>query len=165
LTVVRALAALLACLGLQAGVAQLSSQANQWIDLMMVPVVWYAIRRSQRAGMLVGCTAGLMEDAWTSAGTLGLGGFRKTLVGWMLGGAASRVDLNHGGGRFLAGALCTLADGLLEWGFRAALPLEPTARPWWMFAARSLLTATVIVAAFSVTDRVLGHEPARGRLT
>lgn len=157
MTVLRALAALLGCLGLQAGLGQLAPGAHRWVDLMMVPVVWYAISRSQRAGMLVGCAAGLIEDAWTSAGTLGLGGFRKTLVGWMLGGVASRVDLNHGAGRLMAGILCELADGLLAWGFRAALPLEPSPRSGWMLLVRSLLTAVAIVAAFSTTDRVLGR--------
>ncbi len=157
MSVLRAAAVLLCCLTLQAALGRLVPAAHVWVDLMLVPVVWYAISRSQRAGMLMGCAAGLLEDAWFGLGAFGLGGFRKTLLGWVLGGIAGRVDLNHGPGRFLAGVLCTLADGLLERGFLVVLPLRATAEPLWVLAVRSLLTALVITMAFGVTDRIGGR--------
>lgn len=161
MSVLKALAALAVCLTLQAGLARLAPGAVDWIDLMIVPVVWYGIRGSQRAAMLVGCAAGLVEDAWFGLGAFGLAGFRKTLLGWVLGGIGGRVELNHGPGRFLGGALCALGDGLIDRGFRAVLPLEAVAPPLWMLGIKSLLTALAVTMAFGLTDRIAGRESRR----
>ena len=118
LTVIAVLAVGLA---LQTGLGRVWPDASRYVDVMMVPVVWYGIAGSQRSGMLVGCAAGLLQDAWFQAGAFGINGFKKTLIGWVLGGLGSRFDLNSTPSRFVFGAVATLSDSLLDLGLRQLL--------------------------------------------
>jgi cell shape-determining protein MreD len=38
--------------------------ATRYVDLMMLPLATYALRRSQRSSMTVGCVSGLLQDYW-----------------------------------------------------------------------------------------------------
>ena len=60
---VRALSALLLVLAIQAGLGKLWPSASSYADLMLLPVVWYGSAGSRRSAMLVGCAAGLLQDA------------------------------------------------------------------------------------------------------
>ena len=96
-------------------------EAHTYVDLMLVPVVWYGIARSQRSTMLVGCVAGLLQDAWFQIGVFGLNGFKKTLLGWALSGVGVRFNMNSGPGRVAAGAVLALADSVLDMVLRTLL--------------------------------------------
>jgi rod shape-determining protein MreD len=140
------------CLALQTALGSIWSGASRFVDVMMVPVVWYAIGGSQRSGMLVGCAGGLLQDSWFQTGAFGIGGFKKTLVGWFLGGLGSRFDLNNPLSRFVFGTLASLADGLLGLGLRRALdqamaPADPLG-----IVLRALVTGVLVVAAFGLTQ-------------
>jgi rod shape-determining protein MreD len=76
----------------QAGLGALWPEAARYVDLLLVPTVWYALAGSQRAGLLVGCAAGLLQDAWFQSDVFGLNGFNKTAIGWALGGLGERFD-------------------------------------------------------------------------
>ena len=95
MNLLRALAVMAIALGLEAILGRLAPVLHGWVDLMMIPVAWYAISGSQRSAMLVGCAGGLLQDAWFQAGVFGISGFKKTLLGWAVGGLCSRLDLNH----------------------------------------------------------------------
>ena len=140
------------CLGIQTALGSIWSEASRFIDVMMVPVVWYAISASQRSSMLIGCSAGLLQDAWFQTGAFGITGFKKTLVGWILGGLGSRFDLNNPLSRFVFGAVASLADGLMGYGLRSVLDqaLAPV-RPLDVIV-RSLVTGAMVVAACGLTE-------------
>lgn len=157
----RAVLALVIALALQLALGRLWPEAHRWIDLMLVPVVWYGAAGSQRSGMLVGCAAGLLQDAWLDSGSFGLNGFKKTLIGWVLGGFGSRFDLNRSGSRFLAGTLAMLADGLLDLGLRSMLDLRAGATSTWVVLTRAAVGGVVITGAFGITERVRNRRQHR----
>ncbi len=140
----RGLFVLLICLGLQAGLGYLWPLSGNYVDLMLLPVCWYGITHSQRGAMLVGCAGGLLQDAWMHAGTLGLNGFKKTLIGWALGGIGSRFDLNQPLGRFVAGMAVSLADSLLDVGLRQLLDQRVIGPVLLTVAARALITGVLM---------------------
>lgn len=123
------------------------------LDLMMILVAWYALRGSQRSAMLVGCAAGLLQDVWFGLGVFGMNGFKKTLLGWFLGGLASRLDLNHGPGRIAAGVVLVLGDRLVGSGLYRLLDLETGPVVVWKVALEAAVTGLLVAAAFPLTER------------
>jgi len=164
--VVRAIAFVLVALALQAGIAHALPGVAHRIDALVLPVVWFAVANSQRAGMLSGCAAGLAQDAWFLAGPFGLHGFVKTFLGWVLGGIGSRVDLNTPGQRAVATVLFVLAGSILEYGLRHLLEQEGAHADPVTWAVRAVATAILAYGTFALFDRVRrtggrGRGPAR----
>jgi cell shape-determining protein MreD len=144
-------AVLAVSLALQTGLGRIWPDAPRFVDVLMVPVIWYGIAGSQRSGMLVGCAAGLVHDAWFQAGAFGISGFKKTLVGWALGGLGSRFDLNSTPSRFTLGAVASLSDSLLDLGLRRLLDQSSAAPRPLEIVVKALVTGALVVAAFGIT--------------
>ncbi len=153
----RGLLAILICLGLQAGLGYLWPLSGNYVDLMLLPVCWYGITHSQRGAMLVGCGGGLLQDAWLHAGTLGINGFKKTLIGWALGGLGSRFDLNQPLGRFVSGAAVSLADSLLDVGLRQLLDQRVLGPVVLTVVVRALVTGLLMTVSFRWMERLVGR--------
>ncbi len=146
---------------LQAALGKLSGGFDRYIDLTLLPVVWYGIRGSQRSAMLVGCTVGLIHDTWFRIGVFGISGFKRTLLGWALGGVSSRFDLNRFAGRFVVGFALALADGILDAGLRRMLDLAQGAG-WFEMLTLAACTGGLAVIVFGLIDRFRGARD-RGR--
>ena len=101
--------------------------------------------------MLVGCTSGLVQDSWFQAGAFGISGFKKTLIGWILGGLGSRFDLNSTLSRFVFGAVATLADSTLDLGLRRLLDQASPAPHPLEIAVKAVATGMMVVFAFGLT--------------
>lgn len=153
MSLLRAVAAVVLALAGQATLGRIWPEGHRYVDLMLVMVVWYGIAHSQRGAMLVGCTGGLLQDAWFHLGAFGTEGFKKTLIGWALGVLAVRLDLNHAGGRFVTGGLFAVADVLADQlvprllDQRASWP-GPTA-----LIVRVLVTGLLVAAIGGIVDR------------
>jgi rod shape-determining protein MreD len=159
---VRVLFVLAAALAVQTVLGRFWPEAPLFVDVMLIPVVWYGIAGSQRSGMLVGCAAGLLQDAWFQLGVLGLNGFKKTLLGWVLGGLGTRFDLNRQVGRLVAGALASLADSLLDVGLRRLLDLEQVFPGPWEIALKALVSGLLVAGSFGVMERLQRRRALRG---
>lgn len=151
-----------AMLALHTAVGRIWPGIHRYLDLMIVPVVWYGIRTSQRQATVGGCVTGLMHDTWFELHAFGIGGFKRTLLGWMLGGIGTRFDLNQTGGRFLAGGLMSIADGLIDYPLRGMLEVEHAGFEPGVLLLRALLTAVVVVLSFSAIDLVGSRRRRRG---
>ena len=138
-------------LGLQIGLGRVWPESPRYVDVMMVPVIWYAIAGSQRSGMLVGCAAGLVQDAWFQAGAFGISGFKKTIVGWALGGLGSRFDLNSALSRFVFGGVASLSDSLLDLGLRKLLDQSSAPPRPVEIAIKATVTGSLVLVAFGMT--------------
>ena len=160
--VLRAAMAIALALMAQVLTARFAPMASRLIDWTLLPLIWWGIAGSQRSAMLIGCAGGLLHDAWFRVAVFGLSGFKRTLIGWTLGGLGGRFDLNHGLGRFGVGFGVTLVDGLLDLGLRRMLDLQHAA-PTLELMTRSLCTAIVAVVVFSVVDRFRQRERSSGR--
>ncbi len=161
MSVVRAAALLLACLGLQVGLVRLAPTSPRYVDFLVLPVLWYGIRSSQRSAMLVGCAGGLLRDAWFSAGVLGLNGFTKTFLGWVLGGLGARVDLNSGGTRLVVAAAFSVSQSALDLGLRRLLDRVTTSPDPVEWAVRAVTAGLLVAVGFPILDRVMGTAAGR----
>ena len=64
-------------------------QTARRIDLVLIVVVYVALKSGRSTGMLAGTVAGLIQDA-LSSGILGIGGLAKTLVGFLSRASSAR---------------------------------------------------------------------------
>lgn len=149
----RLLLVLAVALALQSVLGLLWPSAHRYVDGMLVPVIWYGICGSQRTGMWVGCAAGLLQDAWFGLGVFGLNGFKKTLIGWVLGGLGSRFDLNRQGGRMVFGVMASLADSLMDLGLRRMLDRTLGTPGPVEIAIKAVVTGVLVAVAFWIVER------------
>ncbi len=82
-------------------------------DLFSVLVVYYGLTRHQAAAMVMGTGAGLVEDSLVGS-LLGLNGFKKTLIGYLVGSIGSLFMLNQAIPRFGILFAATFVDPLAE---------------------------------------------------
>jgi rod shape-determining protein MreD len=161
LTLIRATLSLVLALAAEIAIGRWAPSVRAYVDVMMVPVAWYGIVRSQRAAMFAGCAAGLLQDAWFETGAFGINGFVKTLLGWALGGLGGTLDLNRVAARMVAGAVLSVAGRVLEVGLlklldRAAGPLVPLE-----LLVRAVVGGLLVVVVFAILDRVRGKDVVR----
>jgi len=154
MTALRGIALLGLLLALQAGLYRVWPAAPRYIDLMLLPPVWYGLVSSQRSAMIVGCCGGLLADGWFRVGVFGINGFKKTLIGWLVGALGTRFDLNNSGARFLAGVAAALIDTVIESVLRRLLDLNPSQ---WIVGdtlIRAGTTGILVVWGFMLAGRV-----------
>ncbi len=82
-------------------------------DLFTILVVYYGLTRHQAAAMVMGTTAGLVEDSLFGS-ILGLNGFKKTLLGYLVGSVGSLFMLNQAIPRFGILFAATFLDPVAE---------------------------------------------------
>ena len=69
---------------MQTTLATLVFRGGTRIDLVLIVVVYIAIKSGPSTGLVAGTVAGLIQDA-LSSGILGIGGLAKTIVGFLAG--------------------------------------------------------------------------------
>ena len=146
----------------QAALARLAGGFSRYVDLTLLPVIWYCLRGTPRSAMLAGCAIGAIHDAWFRLGVFGMTGFKRTLLGWILATLGGRFELNHAPGRFAVGALMALGDGGMDIGLRRLMDLSQGPSLGEMLV-RSLCTGVLTVIVFAAIDRFRGSRD-RGRL-
>jgi len=159
----RALLVLGVALVVQAGLGRLFPGSHSYIDVLLVPVALYGISSSQRGAMFMGCAAGLLSDTWFHAGPFGLNGFKRTLLGWMIGAVSGLLDLNQPGGRMAVGAAVALGDDLLDFGLRALFDADPRFPGPLGLVVRALSTALRVAVGGGILDTRKRH-PRPGRV-
>ena len=155
-------------LAFELGLGRFAPGATQYVSVMTLPLVAYALRTSQRSSMVVGCASGLLQDYWLEPRLFGLNGLVKTFLGWALGGLGARFDLNNFWGRCAAGASVHLLDeglqSLVRKMFGEAVAPVGAASLALRAVAGGLLTAGVlfIVGKFGTSRRAPRQKPRRG---
>jgi rod shape-determining protein MreD len=89
-------------------------------DLFTIIVVYYGLTRPQAAAVVMGTGAGLLEDSLLRQ-IVGLNGFKKTLIGYLVGSFGSLFMLNQAIPRFAILFAATLIDPLTEMALSAAM--------------------------------------------
>ena len=75
---------ILVALAAQTTLSSVMARGGTTIDLVLIVVVYIAIKSGAVTGLLAGTVAGLIQDS-LSSGVLGIGGLAKTLVGFLAG--------------------------------------------------------------------------------
>ena len=150
----RAAAALAVCLAVEAFLGAFLPTVHRYVDPMILPVAWYALRGAQRSAMLAGCFGGLVQDAWFQAGLFGTQGFCKTLLAWALGAVASRVEMNVLWGRITAGVVLPVLGDLLETGVRRLFDQSVLLPGAVDLLVRGLLGGLLVPLVFAIVEKV-----------
>ena len=84
-------------------------------DLFTILIVYYGLTRPPSGAMVMGAGAGLVQDALVGS-ILGLNGFKKTLIGYLVGAFGSLFMLNQALPRFAILFVATCLDPVTEFG-------------------------------------------------
>ena len=88
--------------------------AFRYVDLPLIVTVYFALMRDPLLGMVVGCAAGLGGDVAPGAGPIvGVGGFSKTVIGFLIASIGVRFSLEGPLVRILVLGLASLLNSLL----------------------------------------------------
>lgn len=160
MTSAAALAAILVAIALQTTLASLVFQGTAAIDLVVIVVVFVAIKSGPVTGLLVGTVAGLIQDA-LSSGILGIGGLAKTIIGFLSGVLGTQFIVTAPLPRFLLLLLATGLHAAIFMGLYTLLNLRQFEAPWPAVAGQALGNAFVGVVAFTLVEWIPGFVDRR----
>jgi rod shape-determining protein MreD len=140
----------------------------QYVDLPLVVTVYFGLQRAPVIGMVTGMIAGLGGDA-VQGGILGVGGFSKTLIGYVVGAASVRLSLENPLARLSAVAVSSAANTVLFVGLNQMLEQAlPHVTTWPEFGAtigwKVLGDSVTSIVIFVVLDRLFSEQAAARRM-
>lgn len=140
----------------------------QYIDLPLLVTVYFGLQRAPVLGMVTGMLAGLGGDA-VSGGIVGVGGFSKTLIGYLVGAASVRLSLENPLARLAVVAVASAANTVIFVGLYQMLEQAlPHMATWAEFGAtigwKVLGDSVTSIALFVVLDRVFSEQATARRM-
>ena len=144
----------------------------KYIDLALLVTVYFSLQREPLLGMVVGLAAGLGGDI-IAGGILGVGGFSKTLIGYIISMASVKLSIENPFARLAAVALASIANTALFVGLYQMLEqnqipgqLTAFAGSWTQLLKtagwKALADTLAAVVIFIILDRVF-YEQATAR--
>ena len=124
-----ALAAIAAALALQTTLTSLVIRGTAALDLVLIVVVYIALSFGPVTGLLVGCAAGLVQDA-LSSGIIGIGGLAKTVIGFVAGLLGTQFIVTAPLSRFLVFVLATILHSAIFMGLYTLLDVRHFPDPY-----------------------------------
>ena len=155
-----AMAAILIALGVQTTLSSQGFGNGTSIDLVLIVVVYVAIKSGPSTGVLAGTVAGLIQDSLTS-GILGIGGLAKTLVGFLCGVLGSQFIVTAPLPRFLLLLMGTALHAAIFMGLYTLLNLRQFPAPYSSIVAQAFGNAFVGVIAFQIIEWLPGFVDRR----
>ena len=130
------------------------------IDLVLIVVVYIAIKSGPVTGLLAGTVAGLIQDA-LSSGILGIGGLAKTIVGFLSGVLGTQFIVTAPLPRFLLLVVATALHAAIFMGLYTLLNLRQFPAPYPAIVGQAFGNAFVGVVAFQVIEWFPGFVDRR----
>ena len=156
-----ALAAILIAIAVQTTLAgYIFRGSSTTIDLVLIVVVYVAIKSGSVTGLMAGTIAGLIQDA-LSSGILGIGGLAKTMVGFMSGVLGTQFIVTAPLPRFLLLVVATALQAGIFIGLYTALNLRQFPATYGSIAGQAFGNAFVGVVAFQVFEWFPGFVDRR----
>jgi rod shape-determining protein MreD len=155
-----AVAAILIAIALQTTLASLVFRGNTAIDLVLIVVVFVAIKSGPVTGLLAGTVAGLIQDA-LSSGILGIGGLAKTIVAFLSGVLGTQFIVTAPLPRFLLLLVATVLHSAIFIGLYTLLNLRQFPAPYPAIVGQAFGNAFVGVIAFQVIEWFPGFVDRR----
>jgi rod shape-determining protein MreD len=122
-------------------------------DLFTILVVYCGLSGSHRRAVVMGTATGLAQDALVGS-ILGLNGFKKTLIGYLVGTIGSLFMLNQPLPRFGILFAATFIDPLAEWGLSLIMGQSFLFPGIWDLAQRGVGNGVVGLFVFWIAARV-----------
>jgi rod shape-determining protein MreD len=152
--------AILAALAAQTTLSSVLARGGTSIDLVLIVVVYIAIKSGAVTGLLAGTVAGLIQDA-LSSGVLGIGGLAKTIVGFLAGVLGTQFIVTAPLPRFLLLVLGTVLHAAIFMGLYTLLNLRQFTLVYPQIAAQALGNAFVGVIGFQLIEWFPGFVDRR----
>ena len=155
-----ALAAIFGALALQTTLAGLVIRGTAAIDLVLIVVVYIALKSGPVTGLLAGTVAGLIQDALSNP-ILGIGGLAKTMVGFLAGLLATQFILNGPLPRFVLIVMATALHATIFMGLYVLLDLRQFPDPIPAVIGQAIGNGFVGVVGFQLLEWVPGFVDRR----
>jgi rod shape-determining protein MreD len=144
----------------------------KYIDLALLVTVYFSLQREPVLGMVVGLAAGLGGDI-IAGGIMGVGGFSKTLIGYIISMASVKLSIENPLARLAAVALASIANTALFIGLYKMLEqnqipdrISPLTGSWTQLlrtgGSKALADTLAALIIFIILDRVF-YEQATAR--
>jgi rod shape-determining protein MreD len=140
----------------------------KYVDFALVMAVYFGLQRATLLGMLTGLVLGLGGDA-VVGGILGVGGFSKTLIGYLAAVTSIKLSLENPLARLAVVAVASAANTILFVGLHLMLdqPLADVstyAGLGKIVGWRVLGDTGTAVVLFLILDRVFAEQTAARRM-
>jgi len=155
-----AAAAILIALALQTTLAGLVIRGTAAIDLVLIVVVYIALKSGPATGVVAGTVAGLLQDALSNP-ILGIGGLAKTMVGFLAGVLATQFILNGPLPRFVLLLMATVLHAAIFIGLYVLLDLRQFPDPVPAVVGQALGNGFVGVVGFQLLEWLPGFVDRR----
>jgi rod shape-determining protein MreD len=146
------LAGLAAALVLQTGILAITMAGGTVVNLVLVAVVYVALGNGAVPGLLAGAAGGLAQDAM-SGGIVGIGGFSKTVVGFVVGVLGAQFIVSQPLPRFVMFVGATVAHELCYQALSALVESRAFAVHYSTMLTQAFVNAVVGIVAFWVVER------------
>ena len=154
------MAAILMAIALQTTLSRLGVGNGTALDLVLIVVVYVAIKFGPSTGLLAGTVAGLIQDS-LSSGILGIGGLAKTMVGFLAGVLGSQFIVTAPLPRFLLLIMGTALHAAIFMGLYTLLNLRQFPAPYSSIVGQAVGNAFVGVVAFQIIEWFPGFVDRR----
>lgn len=155
-----ALAAIFVALALQTTLAGLVIRGTAALDLVLIVVVYIALKSGPVTGLLAGTVAGLIQDALSNP-ILGIGGLAKTMVGFLAGLLATQFILNGPLPRFVLIVMATALHAAIFMGLYVMLDLRQFPDPIPAVVGQAIGNGFVGVVGFQLLEWIPGFVDRR----
>jgi rod shape-determining protein MreD len=154
------LLAVAVALALQTTLASLVIRGTAALDLVLIVVVYLALISGPVPGLLIGCAAGLVQDA-LSSGIIGIGGLAKTVVGFIAGVLGTQIIVAAPLSRFVVFVLATVVNSAVFMGLYTALGLRQFDDPWGPVMSQAIGNGLVGIIGAQVVELLPGLRDRR----
>ena len=155
-----AFAAIFIALAAQTTLAGYVFRSSTPIDLVLIAVVYVAIKSGPVMGVVAGTVAGLIQDA-LAGGILGIGGLAKTIIGFLSGVLGTQFIVTAPLPRFLLLLMATAVHAAIFMGLYTLLDLRQFPALYPSILGQAFGNAFVGVFAFQVAAWVPGFVDRR----
>jgi rod shape-determining protein MreD len=155
-----AFAAIFLALAAQTTLSRYVFRSTTPIDLVLIVVVYVAIKSGPVTGLLAGTVAGLVQDA-LAAEILGIGGLAKTVVGFLSGVLGTQFIVTAPLPRFLLLLVATGLHGAIFMGLYSLLDLRQFPSPYASILGQAFGNAFVGLIAFQMIEWFPGFVDRR----
>jgi rod shape-determining protein MreD len=158
------LLALAGALALQTTLGGLTFRGAPVVNLVLVAVIYIALALGPATGLLAGSAGGLIQDA-LAGGIVGIGGFSKTLVGFVVGVLGAQFIVSQALPRLVMFVGGTIIHELCYQSLYALVEARAFRMPWSATLTQALVNGLIGILAFQLVEAgpgLLQRRRARG---
>jgi rod shape-determining protein MreD len=148
---VAVIVALAVALALQTTVAGLRIGSTTVVNLVLVVVIYAGLAFGPAGGLVAGTVGGLIQDSLTG-GIIGIGGFAKTLVGFLVGLLGAQFIVSTAVPRFVMFVAATVLHEACFQALSALVEARPFRLVYATVLTQGVVNAVIGILAFALVE-------------